>query len=174
MGEAIDLILPAPGNNFFPALLRILAVIAVLYLTGTLLNWLTALCANLVANRTVQAPVSYTHLDVTSGQVLVEGADVRDYPLEELRSRIGLVPQQVELFSGTIADNIRWGAAEADDEQDVYKRQGYKFVTNHVLLYSENWEKQPARRKFMICCYISINKDVCFCDNTIYVKENCR
>lgn len=55
--------------------------------------------------------------DVTSGQVLVEGADVRDYPLEELRSRIGLVPQQVELFSGTIADNIRWGAAEADDEQ---------------------------------------------------------
>ena len=55
VGEAIDLILPAPGNNFFPALLRILAVIAVLYLTGTLLNWLTALCANLVANRTVQA-----------------------------------------------------------------------------------------------------------------------
>ena len=49
--------------------------------------------------------------------MLVEGADVRDYPLEELRSRIGLVPQQVELFSGTIADNIRWGAAEADDEQ---------------------------------------------------------
>lgn len=55
VGEAIDLILPAPGNDFFPALLRILAVIAALYLTGTLLNWLTALCANLVANRTVQA-----------------------------------------------------------------------------------------------------------------------
>ena len=55
--------------------------------------------------------------DVTSGQVLVEGADVRDYPLEELRSRIGLVPQQVELFSGTIADNIRFGKLDATQEE---------------------------------------------------------
>ena len=55
VGEAIDLILPSPDNDFFPALLRMLTLIGALYLTGAILNWLTALCANLVANRTVQA-----------------------------------------------------------------------------------------------------------------------
>lgn len=55
--------------------------------------------------------------DVTSGEVLVEGIDVRQYPLEELRDMVGLVPQQVELFSGTIADNIRWGKEDADDTE---------------------------------------------------------
>ena len=55
--------------------------------------------------------------DVTGGRILVDGADVRDYPLGQLRAKIGLVPQKTELFSGTIADNIRWGAAEATDEE---------------------------------------------------------
>ena len=55
--------------------------------------------------------------DVTSGEVLVEGIDVRQYPLEELRDMVGLVPQQVGLFSGTIADNIRWGKEDADDTE---------------------------------------------------------
>lgn len=55
--------------------------------------------------------------DVTGGEVLVEGIDVRQYPLEELRDMVGLVPQQVELFSGTIADNIRWGKEDADDTE---------------------------------------------------------
>ena len=53
IGEAIDLILPAK-ESFFPALLRMLAVIGVLYLLGLLFNWFTALCANRAANRTVQ------------------------------------------------------------------------------------------------------------------------
>ena len=53
IGEAIDLILPAK-ESFFPALLRMLAVIGVMYLLGLLFNWFTALCANRAANRTVQ------------------------------------------------------------------------------------------------------------------------
>ena len=55
--------------------------------------------------------------DVSSGSVLVNGTDVRDYPLEMLRGKIGMVPQQTELFSGTIAENIRWGNAGASDEE---------------------------------------------------------
>lgn len=55
--------------------------------------------------------------DVEAGAVLVEGRDVREYAPDALRHKVGLVPQKAELFSGTIADNIRWGAAEADDEQ---------------------------------------------------------
>ena len=55
IGRAIDLIIPGTDGAFFPALLRLLAIIGALYLTGALLTWLTALCANLVANRTVLA-----------------------------------------------------------------------------------------------------------------------
>ncbi len=55
--------------------------------------------------------------DVTQGQVLVDGVDVRDYPLEELRSRIGMVLQTNVLFSGTVRDNLLWGRAGATDEE---------------------------------------------------------
>jgi ABC-type multidrug transport system fused ATPase/permease subunit len=49
--------------------------------------------------------------DVTDGSVTVDGVDVRDYDLEQLWSAIGLVPQRGYLFSGTVAENLRYGAA---------------------------------------------------------------
>lgn len=49
--------------------------------------------------------------DVTAGAVFVDGVDVRDYDIERLWSAIGLVPQRGYLFSGTVADNLRYGAA---------------------------------------------------------------
>ncbi|HZS93747.1 MAG TPA: ABC transporter ATP-binding protein, partial [Chloroflexota bacterium] len=55
--------------------------------------------------------------DVDSGSVLVDGVDVRELSQRSLRSRISLVPQQTVLFSGTIADNIRFGDREASDEE---------------------------------------------------------
>ena len=55
--------------------------------------------------------------DVDSGSVLVDGVDVRDMSQEHLRSKIGLVPQQAVLFSGTIAQNIRYGKEDATDEE---------------------------------------------------------
>ncbi|MET4562832.1 ATP-binding cassette subfamily B multidrug efflux pump [Lysinibacillus parviboronicapiens] len=51
--------------------------------------------------------------DVTSGQISVEGKDVQQWELQELRETIGYVPQQSLLFTGSIADNIRWGDAQA-------------------------------------------------------------
>jgi ATP-binding cassette, subfamily B, multidrug efflux pump len=53
--------------------------------------------------------------DVTSGAVLVDGVDVRDHDIESLWSGIGLVPQRGYLFSGTVADNLRMGAAPGQD-----------------------------------------------------------
>ena len=47
----------------------------------------------------------------------VDGVDVRDYDLEQLWSAIGLVPQRGYLFSGTVADNLRYGKADATDEE---------------------------------------------------------
>lgn len=54
--------------------------------------------------------------DATAGSIHVSGCDVRDLPLEALWSLIGLVPQESYLFSGTIADNLRYGRADASDE----------------------------------------------------------
>lgn len=55
--------------------------------------------------------------DVSGGTVLVDGVDVREMTQEELRAKIGFVPQRAVLFSGTVADNIRYGKADATDEE---------------------------------------------------------
>lgn len=55
--------------------------------------------------------------DVTNGQVLIDGVDVRDYPQSALREKIGFVPQKASLISGTIADNLRFGRPEATPEE---------------------------------------------------------
>ncbi len=55
--------------------------------------------------------------DVSEGEILVDGIDVRDYALKTLRGGIGMVPQKNVLFSGTIRDNIRWGDPDATEEQ---------------------------------------------------------
>ena len=55
--------------------------------------------------------------DATSGHVLVNGADVKDWPQQELLSEIGIVPQKAVLFAGTIRDNLKWGRENATDEE---------------------------------------------------------
>lgn len=55
--------------------------------------------------------------DVTAGAVRIDGTDVRDHDIDRLWNAIGLVPQRGYLFSGTIADNLRFGDAEATEEQ---------------------------------------------------------
>lgn len=55
--------------------------------------------------------------DVDSGEVLVDGVDVRSMTQAELRAKIGFVPQKAVLFSGTIAENLRYGKEDATDEE---------------------------------------------------------
>lgn len=57
--------------------------------------------------------------DATEGQVLVDGVDVRKYPLKALRDKIAISLQKSEIFSTTIGENIRWGAPDAAEEQLV-------------------------------------------------------
>jgi len=57
--------------------------------------------------------------DVTKGRVLIDNKDVRDYPLQNLRSGANLVLQQNELFSGTIKQNLKWGNMQASDEDVI-------------------------------------------------------
>jgi ATP-binding cassette, subfamily B, multidrug efflux pump len=55
--------------------------------------------------------------DIDSGQILVDGVDIRAMSQEHLRAKIGFVPQKAVLFSGTIEDNIRYGKEDATDEE---------------------------------------------------------
>lgn len=55
--------------------------------------------------------------DIQSGSILVDGVDVREMTQENLRSKIGFVPQKAVLFTGTIAENIKYGKEDATDEE---------------------------------------------------------
>ena len=55
--------------------------------------------------------------EVSEGSVRVAGMDVREYPISQLREKVGLVPQKAVLFHGTIAENLRWGNENATEEQ---------------------------------------------------------
>lgn len=71
--------------------------------------------------------------DVDSGKVLVDGVDVRNWTQESLRNKIGFVPQQAVLFSGTIAENIRYGKEDATDEEVHHAAeiaQATEFIAN--------------------------------------------
>ncbi|WP_031472702.1 ABC transporter ATP-binding protein [[Clostridium] aminophilum] len=57
--------------------------------------------------------------DVTGGEIRIDGIDVRDYSLDHLRKSVSMVLQKNELFSGTIAENLRWGDDEATEEEIV-------------------------------------------------------
>ena len=69
--------------------------------------------------------------DVTGGSVLVDDVDVRDYPLEELRGRIGMVLQNNVLFTGTIRENLLWGREDASEKEIIQAAkdaQAYDFI----------------------------------------------
>lgn len=58
--------------------------------------------------------------DVREGTVYVDGADVKNYSLHELRSKIGIVPQKAVLFKGSLRENMKWGKEDATDEE-IYR-----------------------------------------------------
>ena len=58
--------------------------------------------------------------DARKGAVLVDGKDVKDYTLSGLREKIGVVPQKAVLFKGSLRDNMKWGKADATD-QEIYE-----------------------------------------------------
>ena len=55
--------------------------------------------------------------DVTEGQVMVDGVDVREYKITDLRDKIGIVPQKAVLFAGTVRSNLAWGKEDATEEE---------------------------------------------------------
>lgn len=69
--------------------------------------------------------------DVSQGSLEIQGVDIKNYPLKQLRSKIGLVPQQAMLFSGSIRSNMLWRKADATEEEievALKTAQAYDFV----------------------------------------------
>ncbi len=91
----------------------------------------TAIVGSTGSGKTTLISLIPRFYDVTGGRVLVDGVDVRDMAQQDLWNRIGLVPQKAFLFGGTVAGNLRYGDAEAgDDELWRYLEiaQGREFV----------------------------------------------
>jgi len=71
--------------------------------------------------------------NISEGSILVDGVDIGDMSQEDLRARIGLVPQQAILFSGTITDNIRYGKKDANEKEVLHAAeiaQASEFISN--------------------------------------------
>ncbi|GAB1513919.1 ABC transporter ATP-binding protein [Actinophytocola sp. KF-1] len=77
----------------------------------------TAIIGSTGAGKTTLLSLIPRLIDVTGGTLFVDGADVRELDPDVLRSRIGLVPQQAYLFTGTVASNLRYGNPDATDDE---------------------------------------------------------
>lgn len=78
--------------------------------------------------------------DVTNGSVQIDGVDVREYQLAALRNKIGYIPQKALLFTGTIAENLRYGkadATQAEIEEAVDIAQATEFISQKKDQYDE-------------------------------------
>jgi len=79
--------------------------------------------------------------DATKGSVLVDGIDVKDYSVKNLRDGVGMVLQKNVLFSGTVMENLRWGSEDADEEEIIRcakNAQAHNFISET----SEGYERE--------------------------------
>ncbi len=79
--------------------------------------------------------------DVDEGEVLVGGVNVKDYSLKNLRDGVGCVLQKNTLFSGTIADNLRWGDENASDEE-LQKYADYAQADKFIKTFSDGYNTE--------------------------------
>lgn len=82
--------------------------------------------------------------DIDSGSILVGGIDIREMPQEILRAKIGLVPQKAVLFSGSIADNIRYGKKDATDDE-IRRAAGAAQATEFISNMKDSFDSVIAQ-----------------------------
>lgn len=82
--------------------------------------------------------------DVTEGEVLIDGRNVKDYNLDELHDEIGMVLQKNELFTGTIEENLRWGREDASME-DIQAAAKAAQAHNFIISFPEGYQTMLGR-----------------------------
>ncbi|MFL0194250.1 ABC transporter ATP-binding protein [Clostridium sp. WILCCON 0269] len=83
--------------------------------------------------------------DVSSGSVMIDGMDVRDVTIESLRNSIGIVQQDVYLFSGTLKENIKYGKPEASDE-DIIKAAKEANIHDYIMTLDNGYDTYVGER----------------------------
>jgi ATP-binding cassette subfamily B protein len=83
--------------------------------------------------------------DVNEGRVLLDGVDVREMPLEQLRAQTGVALQEAVLFTGTVRDNIRYGRPEATDEQVIAAAQAAQ-AHDFVMSFPQGYDTMVGQR----------------------------
>lgn len=113
--------------------------------------------------------------DATKGKVLVNGVDVRDYSIEDLRGRVGIVPQKAVLFTGSLRENMRWQKPDATDEEimnAIKIAQADEFVNelelglNHKVLAGGKNFSGGQRQRLTIARAIVGNPDILIMDDS--------
>jgi len=83
--------------------------------------------------------------DVEQGRVLIDGVDVREWPMHELRSQVGIALQEAVLFSGTVRDNIRYGRPEATEEEVIAAAQAAQ-AHDFIMAMPEGYDTLVGQR----------------------------
>lgn len=84
------------------------------------------------------------YYDTNNGEILVSGVNVKEYPIKSLRNKIGMVPQKVELFTGTISENIAWGKKSATKE-DIIKASKIAQADEFISKLEKDYETEILR-----------------------------
>lgn len=104
----------------------------------------TAIIGGTGSGKTTMLSLIPRFYDITGGSILVDGIDIREQSQESLREKIGYVPQKAVLFSGTIADNIRYGKENATDEEIRHAAEIAQ-ATDFILVKEEGYESQISQ-----------------------------
>lgn len=104
----------------------------------------TAIIGGTGSGKTTLLSLITRFYDVGEGTVTIDGQDVRGLPLEQLRSRIGFVPQKALLFTGTITDNIRFGKEDATEEE-IAHAASIAQATEFISGMPDGYETQIAQ-----------------------------
>ncbi|RJE47536.1 MULTISPECIES: ABC transporter ATP-binding protein [unclassified Dehalobacter] len=113
--------------------------------------------------------------DVDSGSVLIDGVDVREISQENLRQKIGFVPQKAVLFSGTISENIRFGSKEASEEEILHAAevaQAAEFIAkmddgyDHVITQGGTNVSGGQKQRLAIARALVRRPEICIFDDS--------
>lgn len=112
--------------------------------------------------------------DVSRGQILVDGIDIRDYDLADLRSMIGFTPQKALLFKGKISDNLRYGKQDADLDELIHAShisQAHEFVSEMDQGYDSDLTEKASNLSGGQKQRLSIARSI-VADRQIYIFDD--